>query len=679
MNLDANVARTADIIGHGVETTIPCAERDFTPRNSTAMSDLGCGDNDFGVKAATQASAASRVRLTVGQAIVRFLSAQSSERDGDVRRLIPAMAGVFGHGNVAGLGEALYAAQDDLPYLQARNEQAMVHEAVGFARAKLRLATLACTSSIGPGSTNMVTGAATATINRVPVLLLAADSYATRHQGVVMQQLEHPMEADVSVNDTLRPVSRFFDRITRPEQLLTALPEAMRILTSPVEAGAVTISLPQDVLSHAYDFPARFFEPRVWHVARPQPEASVVKQALELIERSARPVLIAGGGVIYSDAGDALAAFAHRFEIPVVETFAGKGALQVDDWFTLGGVGTHGTPAAAEVVRRADLVVCVGTRLIDVVTGSQTIFQNPDVAFVSINVDSRDAAKQRALSLVADARDGLNAITAAATRSYGREAYRDEVTELKQRWLRDRAAAVTHVEGERMSQSELIRVLNETVGDRAVVVAAAGTPPGDLLQLWDATGGRRCHLEYGTSCMGYEIPAGIGVKMACPEKDVFVFIGDGTYLMNPTELASAVQEGLKITVVVSDNHGFQSVHRVQKARTGISFGNEFRMRDRATGRLDGDFLPVDIAANAASLGARSFRVQNDDDLATALQEARREERPCVIVAETELYRRVPDSTVWWDIAPAEVSSDPSTREAREKYERRRDELQRFLG
>ncbi len=626
-------------------------------------------------------SIATSSRLTVGQAIVRYLVAQSSERDDRVQRLIPAMAGVFGHGNVGGLGEALFAAADSMRYYQARNEQAMVHEAVGFARANLRLSTLACTSSIGPGSTNMVTGAATATINRIPVLLLPADTYATRRQGVVMQQLEHPAEADVSVNDSLRPVSRFFDRINRPEHLLTALPEAMRILTSPSETGAATICLPQDVLSEAYDYPDRFFEPRTWHVARPQPEPAALAEAMDLILRAERPVVIAGGGVVYSDASDALADFARTFRTPVVETFAGKGAVQVDEWFTLGGVGTHGTPAAAETVRRADLVVAVGTRLIDVVTGSQTLFQHPDVQFVSINVDGRDAAKQRALSVVADARDTLLALVAAARGRTmpARDGYEQETVAAKERWSQERARALTQVDGEAMSQGQMIGLLNELAGPNSVVVAAAGTPPGDMLQIWDATGGRRCHLEYGTSCMGYEIAAGIGVKLARPEQDVYVMIGDGTYLMNPTEIASAIQEGVKVTILVSDNHGFQSVHRVQRARTGISFGNEFRMRDPKSGRLDGPFLPVDLAANAASLGARSFHATTEDDLASALREARAESRTCVIVADTELYRRVPDSTVWWDIAPAEVSVDEATRRSRADYERKRDELQRFLG
>ena len=627
------------------------------------------------------ATASTRTRLTVGQAIVRYLIAQSSERDGRVQRLIPAMAGVFGHGNVGGLGEALFVAADSMQYYQARNEQAMVHEAVGFARASLRLSTFACTASIGPGSTNMVTGAATATINRIPVLLLPADTYATRRQGIVMQQLEHPIEADVSVNESLRPVSRFFDRINRPEQLLTALPEAMRILTSPSETGAATISLPQDVLSEAHDFPDRFFEPRVWHVARPQPEPTALQEAMDLILRAERPVVIAGGGVIYSDASDSLAEFARTFEVPVAETFAGKGAVQVDEWFTLGGVGTHGTPAAAEVVRRADLVISVGTRLIDVVTGSQTLFQHPEVRFMSINVDGRDAAKQRAMSVVADARDTLLALVAAARGKTvpRRDAYAQEVAALKQRWSQERKRALAQVDGEAMSQAQTIGLLNELAGPNSVIVAAAGTPPGDLLQIWDATGGRRCHLEYGTSCMGYEIPAGIGVKLARPDQDVYVMIGDGTYLMNPTEIASAIQEGVKVTILVSDNHGFQSVHRVQRARTGISFGNEFRMRDPKTKRLAGPFLPVDLAANAASLGARSFHATTEDDLASALREARTEPKTCVIVAETELYRRVPDSTVWWDIAPAEVSVDEATQKSRAEYERKRDELQRYLG
>ena len=622
----------------------------------------------------------SRIRLTVSQAIVRYLEAQSSERDGHTRRLFPAMIGVFGHGNVGGIGEALHR-DDSMTYLQARNEQAMVHEAIGFARANERLAMLACTASIGPGSTNMVTGAATATINRIPVLLLPADSYAGRHQGVVMQQLEHPFEADVSVNDCLRPVSRFFDRISRPEQLLTALPEAVRVLTSPLEAGAATIALPQDVLTEAYDYPTRFFQPRSWHVARMQPEHSQVEAALSLLRGATRPVIVAGGGVIYSGASEELADFARTFQIPVVETFAGKGALQVRDWFTLGGVGTHGTPAAAEVVRRADLVVCIGTRLIDVVTGSQSIFQNPNVRFLAVNVDGRDAAKQGALALVADARDALRVLTEAGpgASAADRSAYRTEVLDLQNRWLEERSVALRQVDGEQMNQSQVIGLLNEFVGADSVIVAAAGTPPGDILQLWDATDARHCHLEYGTSCMGYEIPAGIGVKMARPDLNVYVMIGDGTYLMNPTELASAVQEGIKITVIVSDNHGFQSVHRVQRARTGISFGNEFRMRNHVSHQLDGPFLDIDLAANAASLGARSFRADTEEEFTKALGQARAEARTCVIVVGTELYRRVPDSTVWWDIAPAEVSTDPASKEARVSYEQRREELQRYFG
>ena len=624
----------------------------------------------------------STVRLTVGQAIVKYLQVQYSESGGAQQRLIPAMIGIFGHGNVGGIGQALFTLGDDLPYIQSRNEQATVHQAVGFAKASRRRSTLACTASIGPGSTNMVTGAATATINHLPVLLLVSDSYASRHQGVVMQQLEHPSAGDITVNDCLRPVSRFFDRINRPEQLLTALPEAMRVLTDPVETGAVTISIPQDVTTYAYDFPSRFFETRVWRIERPPAPPARLEELADLLATARRPVVIAGGGVHYSDASAELAEFAELYGVPVTETFAGKGALQAVGWHQLGGVGTHGTPAAAEVVRHADVVLSIGTRLMDVTTGSQSIFANPDVRFASINVYGHDAHKQGALPVVGDAREALrslNALARASATRHSRPDYRAEVEALQASWRETRTAALGPIEGELMSQAEVIGILNEAVKPGDTVVAAAGTPPGDLLQLWDATGGRHVDLEYGTSCMGYEIPAALGVRMARPHHDAFALVGDGTYLMNPTELVTAMQESLKVTIVVSDNHGFQSVHRVQKARTGISFGNELRFRDPETNRLDGDFYEVDIARTAEGFGALAFNVGTTDELRAALHASTEDPRTCVIVARTETYRRVPDSTVWWDIAPAEVATDEATQRARATYEATRAETQRFHG
>jgi len=617
-------------------------------------------------------------RLTTAQAVVEYLQAQHSERDGETRRLVPAMFGIFGHGNVAGLGQALEEYGTGLTYLQARNEQSMVHAAAAYAKATKRRATLACTSSIGPGATNMITGAAGATINRLPVLLFPSDIFATRHQGPVLQQLEHPLAGDVSVNDCFRPVSRFFDRITRPEQLLTALPEAMRVLTSPAETGAVTIALPQDVQSHAYAYPASFFEERVWRIERPRPDARRIAEAVELLRGASRPVLIAGGGVHYSEAGRELTLLAAQCGIPVAETFGGKGAVAEDAWYLLGGLGLEGNPATNEVVKSADLVVSVGTRLTDFATGSQSLFQNPAVRFVSVNVTDRDARKEGALPIVADAREALAALAAAAAEAgvATSEEYRREVVRLRERWLATRAAVAEQAPGEAMSQGQLILTLNEFVRPGDTVIAAAGGPPGDLLKIWDATGGRNCHLEFGYSCMGYEIPAGIGVRMAQEGGEVYVYVGDGTYLMNPTELVTAAQEGLKMTVVISENHGFQCIRRLQMWRAGRPFGNEFRARD-GRARLEGEYLQLDLAKTAEGFGAVAFAADTPDALRSALEQARGESRTCVIVCETEKYRNLPPSEVWWDIAPSEASEDPIVQKIRAEYERDRAELQRF--
>jgi 3D-(3,5/4)-trihydroxycyclohexane-1,2-dione acylhydrolase (decyclizing) len=621
---------------------------------------------------------AKSVRLTVAQAIVRYLQAQYSSRDGRTRRLVPAMFGIFGHGNVAGVGQALEEYGTELTYLQARNEQSMVHAAAGFARASRRTATLACTASIGPGSTNMITGAAGATINRLPVLLFPSDYYVTRRQGPVLQQLEHPSGADVSVNDCFRPVSRFFDRISRPEQLLSALPEAMRVLTSPVETGTVTISLPQDVQAHAFAYPTNFFEEHVWTIERPRPDDARIAEAVELLRSASRPVLIAGGGVHYAEAESALTDFAKRLGVPVAETFAGKGSIAEDGWYLLGGVGLEGNPAANRIVKSADLVITVGTRLTDFATGSQSLFENPAVRFVSINVSDRDARKEGALPVVADARRALEALTeaAAAAGLEPKSDYQREVTEAKEEWAAARADALRPIPDQRMSQGELISVLNEVAQGDDTVVAAAGTPPGDLLKLWDATGGRGCHIEFGYSCMGYEIPGALGVRMAQETGEVYVYIGDGTFLLNPGEIATAVQEGLKLTVVISENHGFQSIRRLQLLRAGRAFGNEFRARNGGS-RLEGEYLELDLAKVAEGLGAVALRAATTDELRAALETARREARTCVVVCETEPHRYLPSGEVWWDVAPAEVSSDPAVQEIRAEYEREQPARQRY--
>lgn len=616
----------------------------------------------------------------MSQALVKYLSVQFSERDGREQRFIPAIFGIFGHGNVAGIGQALYEFSEDLPYHQPRNEQAMVHTACGYAKARNRLATLACTASIGPGSTNMITGAALGTINRLPVLLLPSDYYATRHQGPVLQQLEHPISADVSVNDCFRPVSRFFDRISRPEQLLTALPEAMRILTDPAETGAVTISLPQDVQMEAYEYPACFFEKRIWSIERRLPNPGLIDLGVQLLKQAKRPVILAGGGVHYAEAWDELQAFSEDLGIPVGETFAGKGAIRKPSKLLLGGHGVTGNPAAARIVSEADLVIAVGTRLTDFTTGSQAAFQNPKVKFINVNVSSHDAYKQGALPITADAKEALKALLTAAT-SAGMKpnaSYLKLVHSVKEEWKKRVRKEVFHpTPGEAMSQGELLGILNQESQPVDIVVAAAGSPPGDLHKLWDVNGAAACHLEFGFSCMGYEIPAGLGVRMAQPQGEVYVFIGDGTYLMNPTELVTAMQEGLKITVILSENHGYQCIRQLQMDKVGHGFGNEFRERDPKTERLEADYIRVDFAGNAESMGACAWRVKTDRELRQALREARAERRSAVIVVEVEKHHYTPGSGVWWDIAAAEVSRDPVTRKLRHQYEEGRDQLQRF--
>ena len=620
-------------------------------------------------------------RMTAAQAIVRYLSVQHSEYDGAVARLIPAMFGIFGHGNVAGLGQALEEHGGELPYLQARNEQSMVHAAVGFAKASRRRRLLACASSIGPGSTNMVTGAALATINRLPVLLLPADTYASRRQGPVLQQLETAAAGDVSVNDCFRPVVRFFDRITRPEQLLTALPEAMRVLTDPRESGAVALSLPQDVQSEAHEFPERFFAPRTWLIDRPEPSPAGISAVAALLAAAQRPLLIAGGGVLYSDAEGALTAFAERLGVPVVETFGGKGAVQEQAWFNLGGLGLEGNPASNQLAAQADLVLAVGTRLTDFATGSQSLFQHEDVRFASINVDGHDAAKQGATAIVGDARLALERLADAAVRAGAgpRAAWRAIAEERRAAWDKTLAGALERTGDPVLSQGQLIATMQDAAVAGDTIIAAAGGPPGDLLKIWDATGARHCHLEFGFSCMGYELPAALGVRMAQPAGEVVVLIGDGTFLMNPTELVTALQERLKITIVLSENHGFQVIHRLQRLRAGRSFGNEFRARDDEAGRLDGPYLPLDFVRIAEGFGAVAVAATTASQVREALDAARARDGSTVIVVETAPQVDLPGGGVWWDVAPAEVSADPIVRQLREEYVADRGRLQRWYG
>ncbi len=619
----------------------------------------------------------STVRLTTAQALVRFLATQWSERDGERQRLIPGVFGIFGHGNVCGLGEALATGDDDLPFYQPKNEQSMVHTAIGYAKATRRMATLACTASIGPGSTNMITGAATATTNRLPVLLFPSDTFANRRQGPVLQQLEHPIEADTSVNDCFRPISRFFDRIARPEQLLTALPEAMRVLLDPAETGAVTISLHQDVQGEAYEYPLSFFEPRTWRIERRPPAHSELAAAVDLLRAAERPLVIAGGGVRYSAAEKSLLAFVEKLGVPVCETSAGKGALPESE-FLLGGVGVNGTKAANEIAAGADLVICIGTRLSDFTTASHSLFQNPGVRFLAINVCAADAYKLGAQPIIADARAALEALLEACEENCATEdSYRDEVRRVRQGWLGELESDLQPRDDEALSQGQLFRCLNEAAREGDWIVAAAGSPPGDLLKMLDCDKGTQTHIEFGYSCMGHEIPAALGIRMARPEAgEIYAVIGDGTYLMAPSELATAVQERLKVTVVVVVNHGYQSIHGLQEGSLGLSFGNEFRYR--RDGRLSGDYIPVDFAANARSFGCTVREISTLAAASSALDEARDQDGPVVIVAEVEPRRGLLSGEAWWDLGLPEISEARATSEIAAEHEQQR-QSQRYYG
>ncbi len=583
------------------------------------------------------------VRLTAAQALVRHLAVQWSERDGVRRRAIPAVCGIFGHGNLCALSAALAESSEELRFIQPKHEQAMVHTALGYAKATRRLATLGCTASIGPGATNLVTGAATATTNRLPVLLLPGDTFATRLQGPVLQQLQHPASRDWTVNDCLRPVSRFFDRIARPEQLLDSLPEAMRVLLDPAECGAVTLALHQDVQGEAYDYPEAFFVPRVWEIARRPPEAAAVAAAAAAIRSARRPLLIAGGGVRYSAGEEALERLSRSCGIPVAETSAGKGCARGD--LLLGGIGVNGTGAANELAREADLVICAGTRLTDFTTASRSLFQDPHVRFVGINVSAADAFGS--FPVVADARAALEALDRALD---GWRSPSQAVADARRRWQAAVEADLAPREGERMSQGQALRTLNAAARAGDWVVAAAGSPPGDLLKLWSVPAGGSAHLEFGFSCMGHELPAGIGIRLAQPDAgEIVVIIGDGTFLMSPTELVTAVQEGAKITVVVMVNGGYQSIHGLQLATVGASFGNEFQ-------------VDVDHAGLARSLGCRAWRVETDEELESALAEAREAEGPALIECRVEPRRMLLGSGAWWDLGVAQQADDPHTRE-----------------
>jgi 3D-(3,5/4)-trihydroxycyclohexane-1,2-dione acylhydrolase (decyclizing) len=612
------------------------------------------------------------VRLTVAQATIKFLAAQYVERDGQRNRFFVGCFGIFGHGNVAGLGQALLQAEIHDPatlrYVLGRNEQAMVHSAAAYARMKDRLQTWAVTTSIGPGATNMLTGAALATINRLPVLLLPADVFATRVSAPVLQELERPDSGDVSVNDAFRPVSRYFDRVWRPEQLPSALIGAMRVLTDPADTGAVTVAMPQDVQAEAYDWPESFFAERVWRIRRPLPERADIERAAAIISSARRPLIVAGGGVIYSGATGALARFCERTGIPVCESQAGKGSLPYDHPQSVGAVGSTGTTASNALAADADVVVGIGTRYSDFTTASRTAFANPDVCFVNINVAAMDSVKHSGLSVLADAREAITALESTLSGYAVAREYRDETARLAGDWD-DIVSAAYRIDddGIGLNQSQVIGLVNMLSDPRDVVLCAAGSMPGDLHKLWRARDPKGYHVEYGYSCMGYEVAGGIGAKMANPDRDVFVMVGDGSYLMMATELVTALQEGVKVIVVLVQNHGFASIGALSESLGSQRFGTAYRYRGDS-GRLDGAKLPVDLAANAASLGAEVIRVVTAAEFTDAVKIAKANDHTTVIHVETDPLIGAPDSQSWWDVPVSEVSELDSTRTARETYE-----------
>jgi len=617
-------------------------------------------------------------RFTTAQAIITFLKNQYVERDGRQHAFFSGVLGIFGHGNVAGIGQALLE-NPDLPYILVRNEQAAVHMAAGYAKANNRLKTFVCTSSIGPGATNMITGAAMATINRLPVLLLPGDIFARRNVAPVLQQLESPSTQDIGVNDCFKPVSRYWDRIYRPEQIITALPEVMRVLTSPSDCGAVTLALPQDVQAEAYDFPEELFQKRVWLIRRPEADSISIERAAKAISASQKPLIIAGGGVLFSEASDALADFASQTGIPVAETQAGKGSLPYDHPQCVGAIGATGTLAANRLAREADLIIGIGTRYSDFTSASMTAFQNPDVRFVNINTAEFDAYKVSAIPVVADARATLRELTETVQSFKVSGGYAAQIADLRKQWEIE-MLRLFHLETKpKPAQSEVIGAIWEASGPRDTLLSAAGSHPGDLHKLWPTRTPGGYHLEYGYSTMGYEIPAALGAKLADPSREVFVFLGDGTYLMAPSEIVTAVQEHIKIIIVLVDNKGFASIGGLSRSLGMGGFGTSYRERSAESGKLDGDFLLVDFAANARSLGAHAIKAGTLDELKAALKEAKEMDRITVIVVETQPGVGVPGYESWWDVAVAEVSQIEEVGQARANYVEARKQERYHLG
>ncbi|MCT8978169.1 3D-(3,5/4)-trihydroxycyclohexane-1,2-dione acylhydrolase (decyclizing) [Clostridium sp. CX1] len=632
------------------------------------------------------------IRLTMAQALVKFLDNQYIEFDGTVTKFVKGIFTVFGHGNVLGLGQALEEDSGDLIVHQGRNEQGMAHAAMGFAKQMHRKQIYACTSSVGPGAANMVTAAATATANRIPVLFLPGDVYAARQPDPVLQQVEHFHNLNISTNDAFKAVSKYWDRISRPEQLMTAAINAMRVLTDPADTGAVTLALPQDVQGEAYDYPEYFFKKRIHRIERRPATKEMVKEAAELILRKKKPILICGGGVRYSEAAEVFKGFAERFNIPFGETQAGKSAVLWSHKLNLGGIGATGNLAANTIAKEADLIIGVGTRYTDFTTSSKWLFQNPEVEFLNINIAEFDSYKLDAIKVTADAKAALEAIGDELEKVGYKSCYKEEIKEAKDKWQAelDRlfnleytgetfkpevAGHLDHVleefgkkTGAYLTQTKVLGMLDEMLDDDAIVVGSSGSLPGDLQRGWRPKTVNSYHMEYGYSCMGYEVNAALGVKIAAPEKEVYSLLGDGSYMMLHSELPTSIQEKKKINIIVFDNMSFGCINNLQMGKGMGSFGTEFRFRNEETGKLDGGLVPIDFAMSAAAYGCKTYRVKTVGELRTAIEDSKKQTVSTLIDIKILPKTMTHDYESWWRVGIAEVSNKESIRKAREELE-----------
>lgn len=627
-------------------------------------------------------------KMTMAQALVKFLNQQYIDVDGEEYPFIRGVFTIFGHGNVVGLGQALEQEPGHLRVYQGCNEQGMAHIATGFAKQKKRRQIFAVTSSVGPGAANMVTAAATATANRIPLLLLPGDTFACRQPDPVLQQVEQYGDGTISTNDCFRPVSRYWDRISRPEQLMSAMIHAMRVLTDPADTGAVTICLPQDVQGEVWDYPHYFFQKRVYRLERRPASLPSIQDALELIQRKKKPLLICGGGVRYSEAHDAFRQFAEIFNIPFAETQAGKSAIVAAHPLNCGGIGTTGCLAANLLAKEADLIIGVGTRFTDFTTASKSLFQNPEVEFLTINVAEFDACKLDAVGVVADAREGLNVIVQSLAKTAWRSGWQQEISQAKAAWQQEleRLFAIQYQAGDKpeiaghlddklgeysetlqtnLTQTRVLGLMAHYLEPNAIIVGAAGSLPGDLQRIWQPKEPDTYHLEYGYSCMGYEIAASLGAKLACPDQPVYAMVGDGSYLMLHSELQTAIQENIKITVLLFDNAGFGCINNLQMSQGMGSFATENRYRNQQSGLLDGGLVQVDFAKNAESYGCKSYRVHDEQQLITALLDA--QTQPCATLIDIKVLPKTMthDYESWWRTGTAQIADNPAITQAAE--------------